>query len=149
MTEGTIVVGVDGSTGSRRALGWASEEARLRDARLRVVFAWTYLDQPEGGFDAAYGEADVRTRLDQILNEAGNDRIVEELERVVVCDLPARALLDAARGADLLVVGSRGVGGFRGLLLGSVGQQVVQHAQCPVVVVPGDERPSPPNASGA
>jgi nucleotide-binding universal stress UspA family protein len=70
-----------------------------------------------------------------------------DLERVVVCDLPARALLDAASDADLLVVGSRGVGGFKGLLLGSVRQQVVQHAPSPVVVVPGDERP-PPSSGG-
>jgi nucleotide-binding universal stress UspA family protein len=140
MAAGTIVVGVDGSAGSRRALEWALQEGRIRSAGVRVLIAWTYLDQPTGDFDARYGESDVRALLDQVLDEVGSDRTDVELERVVVCDLPARALLDAARGADLLVVGSRGVGGFKGLLLGSVSQQVVQHAPCPVVVVPGDER---------
>ena len=145
MAEGGVVVGVDGSEGSRRALQWALEEARVRGAPLRAVFAWSYLDQPGEGFDAAYGEDDARQRLDRALEEVAGDVGDVEVERVVVVDLPARALLDAARDADLLVVGSRGVGGFKGLLLGSVSQQVVQHAPCPVVVVPGDERPPPPS----
>jgi nucleotide-binding universal stress UspA family protein len=148
MTVGTIVVGVDGSEGSRRALRWAVEEARVRGARVRAVLAWTYLDQPTGGFDAAYGEPDARALLDEVLGEGVRDGADVDVERVVVCDLPARALLDAARGADLLVVGSRGIGGFKGLLLGSVGQQVAQHARCPIVVVPGDERGSRPPSSG-
>jgi nucleotide-binding universal stress UspA family protein len=149
MTAGTIVVGVDGSDGSRRALQWALQEARLRGAPARVVLAWTYLDQPVEGFDVAYGESDARARLDQVVDAVASEGDDVELERVVVNDLPARALLDAARGADLLVVGSRGLGGFKGLLLGSVSQQVVQHAPCPVVVVPGDERRPSPETSGA
>jgi nucleotide-binding universal stress UspA family protein len=140
MTLGTIVVGVDGSEGSRRALRWAVQEARLHGAQVRAVLAWTYLDQPQGRFDAAYRERDARALLDRVLGEVVGDGPDVEIERIVVCELPVRALLDAARGADLLVVGSRGIGGFKGLLLGSVGQQVVQHAPCPVVVVPGAER---------
>jgi len=58
------------------------------------------------------------------------------IDLVTVCNLPARALLEQGAGADLLVVGARGLGGFRGLLLGSVSQQVVHHATCPVVIVP-------------
>jgi nucleotide-binding universal stress UspA family protein len=143
MTSATIVVGIDGSDGSRRALQWAFQEARLRAARVQALLAWTYLDQPDGEFDAAYGETDARARLDQALDQVGSDAIDVAVERLVVNDLPARALLDAARGAELVVVGSRGVGGFKGLLLGSVSQQVVQHAPCPVVVVPGEERPAP------
>ena len=140
MSAGGVVVGVDGSEGSARALRWAFEEARRRGARLQAVFAWSYLDQPEGRFDAAYGEDDAGRQLDEALDAVAGDFDDVDVERVVVCDLAARALLDASRDADLLVVGSRGVGGFKGLLLGSVGQQVVQHAPCPVVVVPGDER---------
>jgi nucleotide-binding universal stress UspA family protein len=143
MTSATIVVGIDGSDGSRRALQWAFQEARLRAARVQALLAWTYLAQPHGEFDAAYGETDARARLDQALDQVGSDAIDVAVERLVVNDLPARALLDAARGAELVVVGSRGVGGFKGLLLGSVSQQVVQHAPCPVVVVPGEERPAP------
>ena len=138
-----LVVGVDGSDGSQRALRWALDEARLRAAPLRAVFAWSYLDQPTAGFDASYGEDAARARLDAALEAVAGEVGDVEIERVVVCDLPARAVLDHARDADLLVVGSRGVGGFKGLLLGSVSQQVVQHARCPVVVVPGDERPAP------
>ena len=145
MAEGGLVVGVDGSDGSRRALHWALEEARVRGASVRAVLVWSYLDQPDG-FDAAYGEDDARQRLDRAVDEVASEIGDVDLERIVVCDLPARALLEAARDADLLVVGSRGAGGFKGLLLGSVSQQVVQHAPCPVVVVPGDERP--PSSGG-
>lgn len=132
---GTIVVGLDGSVGSKVALQWAVEEARLRGSVLRAVHVWSYLDQPEGEFDPAYGEGDARRVLDESL--AGLDVEVEvEVERVVVNDLPARGLLAAAKGADLVVVGALGAGGFEGLLLGSVSQQVAHHATCPVVIVP-------------
>jgi len=140
---GNVAVGIDGSDGSLHALRWALQEARLRGARLRAVLAWSYLDQPPDGFDPAYSEDDARRQLDQALVAGAVDADGVEIERVVVCGLPSRALLDAARDADLLVVGSRGLGGFKGLLLGSVSQQVTQHAQCPVVVVPGEERPTP------
>ena len=139
---GIVVVGVDESDGSRRAVEWAAEEARLRGAVLRPVLAWSFLDQPEGKFDAAYGEDDALRRLDQALEAAGVDLRAIEVDRRAVNDLPARALLDASKDADLLVVGSRGAGGFKGLLLGSVSQQVVQHAPCPVTVVPHEERVS-------
>lgn len=145
MPERVIVVGVDGSEGARGALQWALEEARFRDARLRAVFAWSYLDQPPERFDPDYGDDDARQRLDRALEAVAGDIGDVDVERVVVCDLPARALLDAARDADLLVVGSRGLGGFKGLLLGSVTQQVVHHAPCAIVVVPGDDRPAPPS----
>jgi nucleotide-binding universal stress UspA family protein len=137
---GIVAVGVDDSDGSRRALEWAAEEARIRGARLRPVLAWSYLEQPEGKFDAAYGEDDALRNLDRFLEAAGVDLGELDVERRVICDLPARALLEAAKDADLLVVGSRGSGGFKGLLLGSVSQQVVQHAPCPVTVVPHAER---------
>ena len=138
--SGAVVVGVDGSEGGERALRWAAGEARLRGAPLRAVWAWSYMDQPGGGFDPGYGEDRARAGLDEALAGLGDEGGGVEVERLVVCDLPVRALLDAAGGADLLVVGSRGLGGFKGLLLGSVGSQVAHHAPCPVVIVPGPER---------
>ena len=133
---GIVVAGIDGSESSRRALAWAAEEARLRGARLRVVHAWSYLDQAGGAFDPTYSEDDARQLLDEAVTAAGIETGGLDIERKTVNDLPARGLLDAAGDADLLVVGARGMGGFRGLLLGSVSQQVAQHAPCPVVIVP-------------
>ena len=139
--SGTIVVGVDGSEGGKAALAWAIEEARIRGARLRALLAWSYLDQPVTDFDPQFGEENARERLEEVIAEvtSGADSGVE-IERVVVCDLAARALLEATAGADLVVVGSRGMGGFKGLLLGSVSQQIAHHATCPVVIIPGPER---------
>ena len=138
---GRVVVGVDGSPGSREALAWAAEEARLRGATLEVVTAWSYLDQlpedggAEPGFRPDFGEDDAGRILDEALAETVADTGDLDLVKNVVCELPARALLDAAEGADLVVVGARGHGGVRELLLGSVSQEVVHHAPCPVVVV--------------
>jgi nucleotide-binding universal stress UspA family protein len=134
--SGIVVAGVDGSEGALRALRWAAEEARLRGARLRAVWVWSYLDQTGEAFDPSYGEDDARRLLDEAVAAAGVDAGGLDVERRTVCDLPARGLLGAAGDADLLVVGARGMGGFRGLLLGSVSQQVAHHAPCPVVIVP-------------
>jgi nucleotide-binding universal stress UspA family protein len=133
---GVVVVGVDGSDGARRAVAWAAQEAKLRGGRLRVVHAWSYMDQAGGAFDPAYGEDDARRLLDEIIAGLDEEATGLDIERRPVNDLPARGLLDSAADGDLLVVGARGLGGFRGLLLGSVSQQVVQHARCPVVIVP-------------
>ena len=133
---GIVVVGVDGSKGAGLALRWAAQEARLRGARLRAVHAWSYLDQEGKAFDANYGDDDARRFLDEAIAGLGEAADGLDIERTAVNDLPARGLLDSAIDADLLVVGARGMGGFRGLLLGSVSQQVVQHAPCPVVIVP-------------
>jgi nucleotide-binding universal stress UspA family protein len=134
--SGLVVVGVDGSEGARRALAWAAQEARLRGARLQVVHVWSYLDQGGKAFDPSYGDDDARRFLDETVAGLGDAADGLVIERTAVCDLPARGLLDSAGVADLLVVGARGMGGFRGLLLGSVSQQVAQHAPCPVVIVP-------------
>jgi nucleotide-binding universal stress UspA family protein len=145
----TIVVGVDGSEGSVRALRWAVEEARLRDAQLRVIHAWyvpLILSAPSDetfGIPPPAGSLDeVRTALAReagkvlaaSLQGTGSDegQVVGE----VIEGKPARVLTEAAAEADLLVVGSRGLGGFTGLLLGSVSQQCAHHARCPLVVVP-------------
>jgi nucleotide-binding universal stress UspA family protein len=146
-----IVVGVDGSPAAREALRFAAEEARLRGATLRVVNAWLIplfegMPMPiVGGMPVDYGRP-----LEEVteLTRAASERLIEaevgqalagatdiEVERVPAEGAPAAALLEAARGADLLVVGSRGRGGFAGLLLGSVSQQCAHHSPCPVVIV--------------
>jgi nucleotide-binding universal stress UspA family protein len=135
-----IVVGVDGSETARTALRWALDEARLRNATVEVVHGWhmPYPDgYPDGVVDLDPGrfERDARQLLDRIVEE-GDTAGVPAVEPILVGDGAARTLLDLAKGADLLVVGSRGRGGFTGLLLGSVSQQVVHHAPCPVVVIP-------------
>jgi nucleotide-binding universal stress UspA family protein len=139
-----IVVGVDHSEGAKAALRFALEEATLRQATLRVVHAWQYAyigaTGFEGTFPALGGDIkelrDVAERdLDATLREAIPETGTIELERRVVEDRPAAALVEESRGADMVVVGSRGHGGFAGLLLGSVSQQVAHHAACPVVIV--------------
>jgi nucleotide-binding universal stress UspA family protein len=134
--SGIVVVGVDGSTGADRALLEAAADARRRDATLRVVHVWSLLDQPDETFDPHHGRAAAQAVLDESVARAGDAVAALTVETVDVCDLPARGLLDAAADADLVVVGARGLGGFRGLLLGSVSQQVAQHATCPVLIVP-------------
>lgn len=138
-----MVVGVDDSAGAATALRWALEEARLGVANLRVIHAWDWpyrghlgevADRTLGakGFDAA-----ARVVLSTLVDEAlhGTDSGVR-IEQQVAEGSPAHVLIDAATGADLLVVGSRGRGGFEGLLLGSVSSQCAHHAPCPVVIVP-------------
>jgi|SRR5512145_3367500 nucleotide-binding universal stress UspA family protein len=138
-----IVVGVDGSDESKEALRWALEEAELRDASLRVVYAWSdpYVFTPGYGlpedfeFDALREKA--VERLDAVIAEVVGATNDAKIEGVVTEGPAGSALVRAAEGADLLVVGSRGHGGFVGLLLGSVSQQCVTHAPCPVLVVRG------------
>jgi nucleotide-binding universal stress UspA family protein len=140
---GVIVVGVDGSEGAKAALRFALEETRLREDTLRAVHAW-HVDLSVPGIEAAYQPPATaleehrrfaEAALEAALSEVGVDAGGVEIERRVVEGRPAAALVEESRGADLLVVGSRGHGGFAGLLLGSVSQQVVHHADCPVVVV--------------
>ena len=138
--SGTIVVGVDGSEESRRALRWAIDEARLRGARVVALRAWIYPALAAGGLIPATSDlvdqlaTTERKELADAVAEAAPGGV--EVEQVVVEDAAARALVEAAAGADLLVVGSRGHGGFTGLLLGSVSQQCAHHAPCPVVIIP-------------
>jgi nucleotide-binding universal stress UspA family protein len=143
---GVIVVGVDNSAGAKAALRFALDEARLRQAGLRVVHAWHfgYLGAPgyEGSLPAVGGNLeDLRhaaaAALDEMLKEVVADEDSVSIERRVDQGVPAAVLVDESRSADLLVVGSRGHGGFAQLLLGSVSRQCAQHASCPVVVVRG------------
>lgn len=138
--HGRVVVGIDGSDASMDALRWAADEARQRTATLRVVLAWSFLDQPAapGGdrpFDPSFDQAAAEAVLDEILDAEPDLLEGLEVERHAICDLPARALLDQSATADLIVVGARGRGGFTRLTLGSVSHQVAQHAPAPVVVV--------------
>jgi nucleotide-binding universal stress UspA family protein len=134
-----IVVGVDGSEQALRALRRAVEEARLRGARLDVVHASPevititdpVLGPPIRHDTLLEGGQDV---IERALSGV-DDRQGVEVEPIVMVGQPARVLCDVARGADLLVVGARGLGGFRGLLLGSVTHQVLSHASCPVLVI--------------
>lgn len=137
-----IVVGVDGSDSSIRALRWALEEARQRDASVRAVLSWempAVVGDVMGGmtFDPSLLAEGAQAQLDEALAAACPDEAERaRVERHVVLGSPASALIGQAEGAALLVVGSRGHGGFLGLLLGSVAQHCVTHATCPVVVVP-------------
>ena len=138
----TIVVGVDGSSGSKAALVWTVDQVRRqRDARIVALRAWQPV-VPESSlwwaeYDIPYDlHAGTMATLEAIVAEvrATCDHI--EIDECVVRGSSVGALLDAARAADALVVGSRGFGGFEGLLLGSVSQQLVTQAQCPTIVVP-------------
>ena len=135
-----VVVGVDGTFPSLRALVFALTEARLRDGVVDAVIAWhePYTGQslaPGVADPAVFGEGAAST-LDGALAETHADHWGVRVERRVVRGAPGNVLLRAADGADLVVVGSRGRGGLTGVLLGSVAQQLVRDAQCPVVVVP-------------
>jgi nucleotide-binding universal stress UspA family protein len=133
-----VVVGVDGSETGQVALRWALQHARLMGAELHAVTAWEV--------SAAYGyvpmyadadlEGDARKQQDAALEQVARESEGVPVVRQVVRGHAAEGLLDAARDADLLVVGSRGHGTFAGTLLGSVSQQCVHHAPCPIVVVP-------------
>lgn len=132
-----VVVAVDGSPASRLALRRAAEEAAAHGATLEVVLAWGLLDQPGGkDFNPQFDDHDARAVLDGIVTGELGDSRPDDVVLHVVNDLPARAVLAAAKGAWLVVLGNRGLGGFKGLLLGSVSQQVVHHAPCPVLIVP-------------
>jgi nucleotide-binding universal stress UspA family protein len=139
-----IVVGVDHSDGAKAALRFALEEAELRGATLRVVHAWQYgyiaATGLEGAYPAVGGDIkDMRdaaeTALEETLRESISDTDAVAIERRVVQGRAASVLVEESQGADLLVVGSRGHGGFAGLLLGSVSQQCASHSACPVVIV--------------
>ena len=142
--NGLIVVGVDSSEGAKQALRFALDEARLRQATLRAVHTWQFGSigvtglegfSPVLGADLGDLRRSAEIALDATLHEvvaAGNGVAIE---RRVVEGAPATVLVDESRHADLLVVGSRGHGGFAGLLLGSVSQQCAHHAACPVVIV--------------
>ena len=138
-----VVVGVDGSEDSRRALQWASEEASEHGAQLVAVSSWTQpllLPTPQQSgvpldTDPTRLAENTKAMLEETLSEVLGDSPSVSVKSSVVEGSPAKVLIDLSGSAELLVVGSRGVGGFTGLLLGSVSQHVAAHAQCTVTVV--------------
>jgi nucleotide-binding universal stress UspA family protein len=144
-----VVVGVDGSETSREALRWAAGEAASRGAELHVVHAWE-VPMVGAGVGVIPGRRASATPEGQRqqAEELVSSEIAAELRELSDVEVrssigrgsAAGVLLEAARGADLLVVGSRGLGGFAGLLLGSVSAKMASHAPCPVVIV----RPAAP-----
>lgn len=136
-----VLVGVDGSEGSQRALRWAADEARQHQAGLRIVTTWLPAIPPVGTGLASYTGVppDMQEVAEQLQDGAiaavlGSDHGLT-VTQAVVEGHPAQQLIDSSKGADLVVVGSRGHGGFAGMLLGSVSQHVAAHAHCPVVVI--------------
>ena len=162
---GMIVVGVDGSPGSDAALRWAMDEARLRGSKLRIVHAYELqIALSEAGVVGAAGmpappivtredverarsdaeeqaRAVVESSLQRVVGEAADQ---PEIEVATPVGSAAQTLIAAGRDAELLVLGSRGRGGFLGLLLGSVTQQCAHHPPCPVVILPPAEEGESP-----
>jgi nucleotide-binding universal stress UspA family protein len=136
-----IVVGVDGSAPSVTALRWAVAEAAHHGAEVIAVSGW---ELPVVGASEGMGfslgtladglQAEAQRRLDEVVGSLDAGTVT--IGKAVEYGSPARLLLEKAADADLLVVGARGLGGFRGLLLGSVSQHCITHAVCPTVVVP-------------
>jgi nucleotide-binding universal stress UspA family protein len=139
--HGRIVVGVDGSPISKMALRWAINQARLTGATVDAVIAWQYPEAMHGNAWTAMlvDEPGFETLAEKELTEAISETAEPDpdvvINPVVVEGWPAEVLLHAAEGADLLVVGSRGRGGFASALLGSVSQNCAHHATCPLLII--------------
>jgi nucleotide-binding universal stress UspA family protein len=135
--SGRIVVGIDGSAASAEALRWAARQAELTGSPLEVIMTWEWpaslgwsVPIPQG-YDP---EADVRQIVDHAVDAALAERPGITVDRRVVNGHPSLVLVDATKGADLLVIGSRGHGEFVGMLLGSVSEFCTKNAHCPVLV---------------
>jgi nucleotide-binding universal stress UspA family protein len=139
--EGPVVVGVDGSELSEDAIEHAFDEAALRGAELMAIHTWSDADT-----ETVFSEARMRFEWEPL--EEAEQRVLAErmagwqerypdvrVQRVVERDRPRHQLLERSRGAQLMVVGSRGRGGFRGMLMGSTSQALLHHAECPVMVI--------------
>lgn len=146
---GTTVVGVDDSRGARMAVEWAAHQAAATGGRLRVVHAYEF---PVAWIDAYAPELpawrdrarrDAEELTEQVVSDVLDPGEREGVEIAVVEGNPVDVLHDESRDAAVVVVGSRGRGGFTGLLLGSVSQRVAQHAACPVVIVPTPPETTP------
>ena len=142
-----ILVGVDGSGYSQRALEWAMHEAAIRHVPLTVL---TVNEAVRGYYSgmATYPDDPARTEDAHAAAQAGTDKVLagldgphpESVTVKAVHGFPAEELINAGKDADMLVVGSRGVGGFTQLMMGSVASQVAHHAYCPVLIVPPESR---------
>jgi nucleotide-binding universal stress UspA family protein len=145
----TTVVGVDDSQGARAALAWAARHAAATGGRLRVVHcyefpvAWIDAYAPELPQWRQRAQRDAEEKTERVVSDVLEPGQREAVEVEVVEGSPVDVLHDESRDAGVVVVGSRGRGGFAGLLLGSVSQRVAQHAECPVVIVPTPPEPGP------
>jgi nucleotide-binding universal stress UspA family protein len=142
-----IIVGIDGSDHSQRALDWAVREATVRQVPLTVISVYRAVVgywgaavlYPQDQVCTAQARQDAQDATDKALANAGDARPAS-VTVTALSGIPAEELVDASKDADMLVVGSRGTGGFARLLLGSVSSQCVHHAHCPVVVIPAEDR---------
>ena len=142
-----IIVGVDGSGHSQRALEWAMHEAAVRQVPLTVL---TVNEAVRGYYSsmAVYADDPVRTEDARKLAQAETDEVLARLDEPrpasvtveAVHGFPVEELINAGKDADMIVVGSRGAGGFTRLMMGSVADQVAKHAHCPVLIVPPENR---------
>ena len=149
------MVGIDGSDASKEALLWAVEDARARGAEVVALHAYEVPEPPADpspvaplNFPELLTEAHEQAQqlVTELVDEVAGKAVTVDVAPIAVEDTPARALLDAARDADLLVVGSHGHG-LSGLFLGSVSLECAQHAACPVVIVRGSAQLERPTAS--
>jgi nucleotide-binding universal stress UspA family protein len=144
-----IVVGLDESAPAAVSLRWAIRESQLHDWPVTAVLAWDYLGQHHGAappsFDPDYNQLAAAKALNEFINQTAG-AAANTIGRAAILDHPGPALVEASIGAQLLVVGARGLGGFRDLLLGSVSRYCLHHATCPVAVIRGTER-SPADSS--
>ena len=141
-----IIVGVDGSGHSQRALEWAMKEAALRHEALNVItvhqavkgYYGTAVVNPEDRALTEQAREAAQAEADKVLAKLGESR-PEAVTVTAVNGFPVEELLAAAEDADMIVLGSRGAGVFNRLLLGSVSSQIAQHAHCPVLIVPAED----------
>ena len=146
-TRHDIVVGIDSSEGSERALEWALAEAGVHGDRLLLLHAWQFpavgVSSYAGDPLPVFGHDDVEKLAGDVLNSAATTaaRLAPNVQadQELVQGHPAAALVNASRQARLLVIGSRGLGGFRGMLMGSVSSAAAHHSHCPIVIVPPPE----------
>jgi nucleotide-binding universal stress UspA family protein len=142
-----IIVGVDGSGHSQRALEWAMHEAAVRRVPLTVLTVDEAIRGYYGGV-AEYADDTARTEDARVAAQAETDKVLAGLDEPrpdsvtvrAVHGFPVEELVNASRDADMIVVGSRGAGGFSRLMMGSVADQVARHAHCPVLIVPPENR---------
>ena len=146
-----IVVGVDGSPDAQRATDWALDEARVHGDTVRLVNAWQFpsvgIARVAGETLPVFGRQDIEKLAAELLDKAAENASQQPSDVAVETRLveghPGAALVEASSDARLLVVGSRGLGGFKGMLMGSVSSSCAHHAHCPVVIVPSGKTASP------
>jgi nucleotide-binding universal stress UspA family protein len=142
-----IIVGVDGSGHSQRALEWAMKEAAIRHVPLTVLTVHEAIAGWYGGV-ASYADDPARTLQARQAAQAETDKVLAGLDGphpdtvtvTAVHGFPVAELISAGQDADMIVLGSRGAGGFSRLVMGSVSSQVAQHAHCPVLIIPPENR---------